>query len=73
MIGVTRPSLNLLVKPRTFSRFSGKKNTCIIYCILQGKMPFKMHQIKLKKNICVPTLLKIFRPVTQNTLIFYLA
>ena len=25
------------------------------------------------KKICVPTLPKIFRPVTQNTLIFYLA
>ena len=41
-------------------------------------MPFKMHKIifffKKKKNnqkiICVPTLPKIFRPVTQNTLIF---
>ena len=26
-----------------------------------------------KKNICVPTLPKISRPVTRNTLIFYLA
>ena len=26
-----------------------------------------------QKKICVPTLPKIFRPVTRNTLIFYLA
>ena len=40
----------------------------------EGEMPFKMHEIIfftiffLKKS--VPTLLEIFRPVTQNTLIF---
>ena len=41
-------------------------------------MPFKMHQIiyffpekKKLKKICVPTTLtKMFRPITQNTLIF---
>ena len=40
-------------------------------------MPFKMHQIifffqkkKIIKKICVPTLPKMFRPVTRNTLIF---
>ena len=40
-------------------------------------MPFKMHKIikkrsrkNIKKKICVPTLPKIFRPVTRNTLIF---
>ena len=38
---VTRPYLNLLVKPRFF-RFSGKN---IILCILKGEMPFKMHKI----------------------------
>ena len=41
-------------------------------------MPFKMHKRKNSgkkniKNTCVPTLPKFFRPVTQNTLIFYLA
>ena len=40
-----------------------------------SKMPFKMHKIyhfpekKLIKNICVPTIPKIFRAVTRNTLI----
>ena len=33
-----------------------------------------MHKIIFfPKKICVPTLPKIFRPVTRNTLIFYLA
>ena len=88
---VTQPYLNLLVKPRIFFRFSGKKN--IISCILKGKMPFKsiklyffqnlpfkIHKIifffqKNKNNLkkmCVPTLPKIFRPVTRNTLIFFI-
>ena len=45
-------------------------------------MPFKMHKIIFfsrkislkktkKKQVCVPTLPKIFRPVAQNTLIFF--
>ena len=38
-------------------------------------MPFKMHKIiffsrKKKKKLCVPTLPKIFTPITRNTLIF---
>ena len=38
-------------------------------------MPFKMHKIilfpeKNIKRICVPTLPKMFRPVTRNTLFF---
>ena len=47
-------------------------------------MPFKMHKIiggffskkkkkkkkRIKRNMCEPTLLKIFRPVSRNTLIF---
>ena len=37
---VTRPYLNLLVKPRILLRFSGKNR---ILCILKGKMPFNMH------------------------------
>ena len=39
-------------------------------------MPFKMREIYFFpeiKEICVPTLPKVFRPVTLNTLIFYLA
>ena len=67
---VTQPYLNLPVKPRIFSGFSGKN---IILCILKGGMPFKMHKISFfpKKNnlkkICVPTQPKFFRPVTLNT------
>ena len=41
MFRVTRPCLNLLMKPRIFFMFSGKN---IILCILKGKMPFKMHK-----------------------------
>ena len=37
-------------------------------------MPFKLHKIifffSRKKNVYLPTLPKIFRPVTQNTLIY---
>ena len=43
-------------------------------------MPFKMLKIEYffpekndEKKICVPNLPKIFRTITQNTLIFYLA
>ena len=63
---VTRSYLNLLVKPINFFRLSGKN---IILCNLKGEMPFKMQKIiffqknKLLKK-CVPTLPKIFRPVT---------
>ena len=71
MLGVTRPYLNLLVKPITFFQVFWKN---IILCLLKGKMPFKMHKIMFfpekkitKKIICVPTLPKIFRPVTLNT------
>ena len=41
-------------------------------------MPFKMHKItffpekKIFKKKCVPTLPKIFRPVTRNTLTFFI-
>ena len=74
MFRVTRTYLNLpclMVKPRNFQVFWN--NT--ILCILKGEMPFKMHKIifqekKIKKKRCVPTLLKIFRPVTRNTLSF---
>ena len=65
---VTRPYLNLLVKPRLFSDFLKKKK---IICILKGEMPFKMYKIifffppqKMIEKICLPTLPKIFRPVT---------
>ena len=68
---VTRPYLNWLVKPIIF--FAGYwKN--IILCILKGKTFFKMHKILFffpeNKKIYVPTIPKIFRPITRNTLIF---
>ena len=51
--------------------FSGKY---IILCILKGEMPIKMQKLPeffffLK---CVPTLPKILRPITRNTLIFFI-
>ena len=51
MFRVTRPYLNLPVKPRSF--FSGFwKN--IISFILKGKMPFKIHIFfQEKKNVCL--------------------
>ena len=77
---VTRPYLNILVKPIFFQVFWEKN---ILLCILKGEMPFKMHKLyfsrlffpekktKKKQNkICVPTLPKSFRPVTRHTLIF---
>ena len=52
---VTRPYLNLLLKPRFFFRFSGKN-----IIILKGILPFKMHKIiffpkkkTLLKKVCL--------------------
>ena len=69
MFTVTQPYLNLLVKPGILFRFSEKN---IISCILKGELPFKMHKIIFfsRKKICLPTLSKIFRPVTGNTHFF---
>ena len=49
MLRVTQPHLNLLgeLKPRIFFRFTAKN---IISCILEGKMPFKMHKIMIKST-----------------------
>ena len=71
MFRLTRPYLNLLVKPRIFSgllvkpriffRYSGK--IYIILCVLRGEMPFKMHKIIFLqifffffKFVCLPYL-----------------
>ena len=74
MYRVTQPYLNLLVKPQFFFKFSGKD---IILCLLKGEMRFKMHKIifffpkkKISKKKYEPTLPKIVRPITLNTLIF---
>ena len=65
---VTQPYLNLLVKPRIFFRLLRKKN--IVLCILKGlskciKLYF-FHDYKIRKKKCVPTLPKIFRPLSRN-------
>ena len=73
MFRVTQPYLSLLVKPRAFSRFSGKN---IILCISKGKMPFKMHKIIYffpeKKYVCLPYL-KFSDPLPETYLFFYFA
>ena len=73
---VTRPYLNLLVKPRIFFKFSGKKNIFVMHFERQIRLS-KCIKLYLSppppKKICVPTLPKIFRPTTLNTFFFYLA
>ena len=68
---VTRPYLNLLVRPRTFFRFSQKY---IILCILKGEMPFKMHKTiffpEKKYIVCVPSYLK-FSDLLPETRLFF--
>ena len=74
---VTRPYLNLLVKPRMFFRFSGKN---MMLCILKGEMPSKMNKIiffsrkkkYFKKYVCLPYL-KFSDPLPESHLFFYLA
>ena len=63
MFRITRPFLDLKVK----FRFSAEN---VILCILKGEMPFKLHKNIFSRKICVPTLPKIFRPVTRHTRIF---
>ena len=76
MLRVTRPYLNLPMKPRFFIMFSGKKYN---FMHLKGKMKclskciffFFFSRKKLIKNkLCFLTLPKIFKPVTRN--IFFL-
>ena len=59
---------NLLVKPRFFFMFSGKKynfmHLCLSKCI-------KLYNSQ-KRKIYVPTLPNVFRPVTQHTFFFFL-
>ena len=60
MFRVAGPFRNLQVKPVFWRN--------IILCILKGEMPFKMHKLYFfPEKKYVPTLPKIFRPVTQNT------
>ena len=71
---VTWPYLNFLVKPRTFSRFSGKKYNYIHFERQNAFQKFiKLYffsRKKIKKKKLCATLPKIFWPVTRNTLIF---
>ena len=73
---VTRPYLNLLVKPRIFS---GCLEKYIILRILKGEMPFKMHKIiffpKKKNNLKKKkdAYLKFSEPLPKTHLFFYLA
>ena len=69
MFRLTQSYLNSLVKPRIFFRFSEKK---INFMHFERRTSFKMHEIIFfpEKNYSVPILLKIFRPVTRNTLNF---
>ena len=60
MSRVTRPYLNLLVKPKISFRFSEKKKN-IILCILKGEMAFNVHNYIFIpdiffKNVCLPYL-----------------
>ena len=75
---VTRPYLNLLVKPRIFFRFS--RIYIIILCILKGEMHFKMHKVIFffqkkiikTKYVCLPYL-KFSDLLPETHLFFYLA
>ena len=74
VLRVTRPYLNLLVKPIIVFRISVKN---IILWILKGKMPFKMYKIiffpekkKMKKKMCA-YLPKISDLLPETHLFFY--
>ena len=79
MFRVTRLYLSLLVKPRIFFWFPGKKIIAFFsgkmysISILKGEMPFKMYKIIFfsRKNNYKKKY-KIFRPVTRNSHIFYI-
>ena len=74
MFRVTRPNLNLLVKPRFFLKVCrGKTKLYAIWKAFRLSKCIKLYFFPRKKKIkiiCVPTLPKIFRPVTRNTHLF---
>ena len=69
MFRVTRPYLNLLVKPRIFFRFSEK----IFFIHFEGISPFKVHKIiffpEIKIYVCLPYL-KISDQLPETHLFF---
>ena len=71
---VTRPYLDLLVKPKFFFTFSGKN---IIICILKGKFTFQNEKKKIQKNkimkkkyVCLPFLK--FSDMLPETHLFFI-
>ena len=78
-----RPNKNTCVSGNpTLPKFTGETYIfqifwkILILCILKSEMPFKwiilFFSRKTVKKICVPTLTKVFWPVTRNTLIFFI-
>ena len=65
---VTRPYLNLLVKPRIFFRFSGKN---MILSILKGISPFKLHKLIFWKKMLILCILKGEMPFKMHKIIFF--
>ena len=75
MFRATQPYLNLLVKPRIFFRFSGKKYNLMHFerrnDFQNVETIFFPRKKKCLEKINVPTLPKTLRPITRNTLIFF--
>ena len=70
---VSGPNLNLLVKTRMFSGLLEKKYNFMHFerrNAFQNALNYIFSEIKIIKKLSLPTLPKIIRPVTQNTLIF---
>ena len=67
---VTRPYLNLLVKPRIFLFFFWKIYNFMHFERLSKCIKLYFFPKKKRKKVCVTTLPKIFRPVTRITHIF---
>ena len=68
MFRVTQPYLNLLEKPKKNFRFSEKK----MHFERPNAFQSALNYIFFQNKKCVPTLPKLLRPVTQNTLIFFI-
>ena len=71
VFSVTRPYLNLLVKPRIFSGFL-KKNV-FMYFERQNAFQNSLNYFSFPEKICVPTLPKISDLLPETHLFFFLA